>query len=138
MAEQWGSVLKDEGLTALQDYEAFISNKRAIALPSGFCADTLHPGLFDFQRDLVRWALRRGRAAIFAGTGLGKTRMQIEWGQKVHQLSGGDVLLLAPLAVAMQTIREGAALGYELHFCRSQNDVKPGINVTNYEMLHHF
>lgn len=123
----------------MRDYETFIQHKRTIALPAGFnnCPD-LHPSLFDFQQDLVRWALRRGRAAIFAGTGLGKTRMQIEWGQKVHQLTGGDVLLLAPLAVAMQTIREGAALGYQLHLCRSQDDVKPGVNVANYEMLQHF
>lgn len=108
--------------------------------PSGFNVDrdSLHGSLFDFQCDLVRWALRRGRAAIFAGTGLGKTRMQIEWAMNVHRLSGGDVLLLAPLAVASQTIREGAELGYEIHMCRSQDDVKPGLNIANYEMLHRF
>lgn len=61
--------------------------------------DALHPSLFDFQRDLVRWALRWGRAAIFAGTGLGKTWMQTEWAMNVHRLTGGDVLMLAPLAV---------------------------------------
>lgn len=108
--------------------------------PSGFNVDrnTLHNSLFDFQRDLVHWALRRGRAAIFAGTGLGKTRMQTEWAMNVHRLSGGDVLMLAPLAVAAQTIREAAELGYEITMCRSQDDVKPGLNIANYEMLHHF
>ncbi len=108
--------------------------------PVGFHVnrDTLHPSLFDFQRDIVRWALRRGRAAIFAGTGLGKTRMQIEWAMNVHRLSGGDVLMLAPLAVAAQTVREGAALGYEITMCRSQDDVRPGLNITNYELLHKF
>ncbi|GIM47013.1 hypothetical protein DNHGIG_25620 [Collibacillus ludicampi] len=121
-------------------YESFIQNKRAVMPPSGFHVDRdkLHSSLFDFQRDLVRWALLRGRAAIFAGTGLGKTRMQIEWAMNVHRITGGDVLLLAPLAVASQTIREGAELGYEIHMCRSQDDVKPGLNITNYEMLHHF
>ena len=89
-------------------YESFIESKRATMPPSGFSVDcdALHPSLFDFQRDLVRWALRRGRAAIFAGTGLGKTRMQTEWAMNVHRLSGGDVLMLAPLAVAAQTVRE--------------------------------
>lgn len=108
--------------------------------PSGFLVDreALHESLFDFQKDITRWALRRGRAAIFAGTGLGKTRIQIEWAMKVHQMSGGDVLLLAPLAVAAQTVREGAALGYDITMCRSQDDVKSGLNITNYEMLHHF
>lgn len=108
--------------------------------PAGFSIDrdTLHPSLFDFQKDIVRWALRRGRAAIFAGTGLGKTRMQTEWAMHVHKLSGGDVLMLAPLAVAAQTVREAAELGYEITICRSQDDVRPGLNITNYEMLHNF
>lgn len=121
-------------------YEEFIRNKQITMPPSGFSIDreALNPSLFDFQKDIVRWALRRGRAAIFGGTGLGKTRMQTEWARHVHQLTGGNVLMLAPLAVAPQTIREGAALGYEIHLCRSQNDVKPGLNITNYEMLHHF
>src|SRR5690606_16666345 len=98
----------------MQDYEAFLASKRATMPPVGFHVDRelLHPSLFDFQKDIVHWALRRGRAAIFAGTGLGKTRMQIEWAMHIHQRTGGDVLILAPLAVASQTIREGAELGY--------------------------
>ncbi|ABO49726.1 helicase domain protein [Desulforamulus reducens MI-1] len=122
------------------NYEKFIKQKQQIVAPSGFSVsrDDINPGLFEFQKDIVKWALKRGRAAIFAGTGLGKSRMQVEWGQKIHELTGGDVLLLAPLAVAAQTVREGAALGYEVHLCRSQDDVKPGLNITNYEMLHHF
>lgn len=124
----------------MNTYDSFISNKRSTMRPSGFAIDrdTLHDSLFDFQKDIVRWALRRGRAAVFAGTGLGKTRMQIEWAMNVHRQTGGDVLLLAPLAVAAQTIREGAALGYEITMCRSQDDVRPGLNITNYEMLSHF
>lgn len=124
----------------MQEYDFFIGNKRATMPPSGFSVDreTLHESLFDFQKDIVRWALRRGRAAVFAGTGLGKTRIQIEWAMKIHQLTDGDVLLLAPLAVAAQTIREGAVLGYDITMCRSQDDVRPGLNIANYEMLHHF
>lgn len=124
----------------MNQYEQFLQSKRTTIPPVGFSVDRdeLHPSLFDFQRDIVRWALRRGRAAIFAGTGLGKTRMQIEWAMHVHRLTGGDVLMLAPLAVAAQTVREGEALGYEITLCRSQDDVRPGLNITNYEMLHHF
>lgn len=122
------------------NYDQFIENKRSTIAPSGYSVnrDDLNPGLFEFQKDKVKWSLRRGRAAIFAGTGLGKSRMQIEWGQNIHRLSGGDVLILAPLAVASQTVREGAALGYTVNLCRTQDDVKPGLNITNYEMLHRF
>ncbi len=122
------------------NYDSFINNKRTIMPPSGFSVDrdSLNSSLFDYQRDIVRWALRRGRAAIFAMTGLGKSRMQIEWAMNVHRLSGGDVLMLAPLAVAPQTVREGAELGYEINLCRTQADVKPGLNITNYDMLHAF
>jgi hypothetical protein len=122
------------------NYESFINSKRATMPPSGFnvMREVINDGLFEFQKDIVRWALRRGRAAIFAGTGLGKTRMQIEWAMNVHRKTKGDVLLLAPLAVASQTVTEGQALGYEINLCRSQADVKPGLNIANYEMLSHF
>lgn len=124
----------------MKSYESFIQSKRVTMQPAGFDVDRgmLHGGLFDFQRDLVHWALRRGRAAIFAGTGLGKTRMQTEWAMNVHRLTGGDVLMLAPLAVAAQTVREAAELGYEITMCRNQDDVRPGLNTANYEMLHKF
>lgn len=122
------------------NYTQFIQNKRSVIRPSGFSIprQSINSGLFEFQKDITKWALRLGRAAVFAGTGLGKSRMQVEWGQKVHEQSGGDVLILAPLAVAAQTVREGAALGYTVNLCRTQDDVKPGVNITNYEMLHHF
>lgn len=121
-------------------YDSFINNKRVTMPPSGFHVglDTLSDDLFDFQKDIGRWALRRGRAAIFAGTGSGKTRTQIEWAMKVHLLSGGDVLMFAPLAVAAQTVKEGALMGYDIHLCSTQDDVKPGLNITNYEKLQHF
>ncbi len=91
--------------------------------------------LFPFQRDLVRWSLRKGRAAIFATTGLGKTRMQLEWAR----LTGKRTLILAPLAVARQTVREGALIGVSVTYARCQADAAPtGITITNYEMLHAF
>lgn len=122
------------------DYSEFLLKKRFILESSGFNIDKydLNLMLFDFQLDIVRWALAKGRAAIFADCGLGKTPMQLEWGYQVHQHTGGNVLLLAPLAVAEQTKREGEKFGIDVNICRSQEDVKPGINITNYEMLHKF
>lgn len=122
------------------NYSDFISNKRTTIPPNGFKVgvEDLNESLFDYQRDIVRWALMRGRAAIFAMTGLGKTRMQTEWAMKIHQLDGGDVLMLAPLAVAPQTVREAAELGCTITLCRTQADVRPGLNIANYDMLHAF
>lgn len=117
-------------------YQDFLSGKSHVAAPVGIEIDPgkLNPMLFDFQRDIVKWALRRGRAAIFADCGMGKTPMQLEWAHRV----GGNVLILAPLAVSQQTIREGQKFGIDVHYCRSQDMSKPGINITNYEMLEHF
>ena len=83
-------------------YESFIDSKSASSKASGLDPDSLAQHLFPFQSDLVRWALRRGRAAIFADTGLGKTFMQIEWARHVSR--HGRVLILTPLAVAQQTV----------------------------------
>jgi hypothetical protein len=97
------------------------------------------PGaLFPFQRDIVVWALRRGRAALFAGTGLGKTIMELAWGQAVHAATGGDVIHFAPLAVASQIVREAAKFGLPARLVRCQDECGPGINVTNYQKLDHF
>jgi len=117
------------------DYASFVAHKLTRAPSTGLAkVPDLHPSLFPFQRDLVAWALRRGRAALFADTGLGKTAMQIEWARHVP----GDVLILAPLAVAAQTAREGERLGVSVKVCRDGSDVEPGVNVTNYDRLHRF
>jgi len=117
-------------------YAEFLDSKRIVAPSHGLdiALKDINPALFPFQRDIVRWALRKGRAAIFADTGLGKTIMQIEWARHIP----GDVLILAPLAVSNQTIREGAKFNIAVNICRCQADAKPGINITNYEMLNHF
>lgn len=122
------------------DYESFIENKRIQIKSHGFDVDTLalNPLLFDFQADIVKWALKKGRACIFADCGLGKTAMQLEWAHQVHKHTGGDVLVISPLAVTEQTKREGDKFGIGVTVCRSQADVMPGINITNYEMLEHF
>ena len=122
------------------EYETFLNNKNIILENSGFKVDKeeLNPMMFDFQKDIVKWALAKGRAAIFADTGHGKTVMQLEWASKIHQLTGGKVLILAPLAVTEQTQREGSKFGINVTVCSSQDDVKDGINITNYEKLDKF
>jgi superfamily II DNA or RNA helicase len=116
-------------------YHAFLDRKKAIAPPCGLGAvPGLHPDLFDFQRDIVSWALLKGRAAIFADCGMGKTPMQLEWARHVP----GDVLILAPLAVAPQTVREGEKFGIPVRYCRDGSQRAGGITVTNYEMLDRF
>lgn len=121
-----------------QDYDSFLETKLIAPVISGFDVADLNPNLFDFQRVIVKWALRRGRAAIFADTGLGKTLMQTSWADAVHRETRKDVLILAPLCVAHQTVSESAKFGITVNYCRSQDGVKPGINITNYEMLEHF
>lgn len=121
------------------NYESFIASKRLVAPATGIASPpALSPKLFPFQRDLVRWALRRGRAALFADTGLGKGWMTLEWARVVAEHTGKPTLLLAPLAVANQFAREGALLGTDVRVCESGADVGPGVNVTNYQKLHKF
>lgn len=116
-------------------YADFLQRKAIVDPATGLSAiPPLAPALFDFQRDIVAWALRRGRAAIFADCGLGKTPMQLEWARHVP----GNVLILAPLAVTAQTVREGLKFGITVRQARTHADVLPGITVTNYEMLEHF
>src|SRR5699024_8029893 len=124
----------------MMQYDDFLETKRLVSEPVGFdvSINDIHQLLFPFQRDIVRWAVRRGRAAIFADCGLGKTLMQLEWARHVHEKTGGDILLLAPLAVAAQTEREGEKVGINVTVCRTGDDIQPGINITNYERLHHF
>lgn len=121
-------------------YNEFLASKRIVIPDIGVDVDhsQICPALFGWQRDIVAWALRKGRAAIFADCGLGKTPMQLEWAKHVCRHTDGNVLILAPLAVAGQTVREGQKFGIEVNVCRRQADVRPGINITNYEMLEHF
>lgn len=119
-------------------YEDFIKNKKFSYDGKGIEKIELHDSLFPFQRDIVTWSLKKGRSAIFAGTGLGKTRQQLEWARNVYNYTKQSILILAPLAVAAQTIREGEKIGINVKMCREQDDVINGINIANYEMLHKF
>lgn len=119
-------------------YATLLHRKLATVKPSGFEPSAVPASLFPHQAALVRWAIRLGRAAIFADTGLGKSRMQLAWADAVHKHTGRDVLILAPLAVAAQTVEEGAELGIAVTLCKEHSHIKPGINITNYDRLHRF
>ena len=122
----------------MSSYQEFIDSKNITNDYFGFEPKNISQSLFDFQQDIVGWAVKKGRAAIFADTGLGKTAMQIEWARQVANHTNGNVLIVAPLCVANQTVREGVKFGASINYCRSQDAVKSGINITNYEMLKHF
>lgn len=121
-------------------YTEFLQNKQRKVVSSGFekPRENLNQHMFDWQKDIVYWALKKGRAALFEDCGLGKTLQQLEWAQSVCDYTERPVLIVAPLAVAEQTRREGEKFGYQVSVCRTQNDVLDGINITNYEMLSHF
>lgn len=122
------------------DYDDFVRHKLTTVPPTGITGDvTIPDSLFPHQAALTRWALSRGRAAIFADTGLGKSRMQLAWAAEVLRHTGRSVLILAPLAVAAQTVGEGAEIGVEVRHVRDQSGVtSPAIYITNYDRLHLF
>lgn len=120
----------------MKNYKEFLNTKQ-ITAPSRSIAlrKPLNTALFPFQKAIVEWALRKGKAAIFADCGLGKTIMQLAWADQID----GKVLIVAPLAVVAQTIEEGARFGIKVTSARSASDVKAeGIYITNYEMVDYF
>jgi len=120
----------------LSSYHTFLQGKRMTAPAFGIEVplSAMHPRLFPFQRVLVQWALRKGRAALFADTGLGKTSVQLEFARLV----GERCLILAPLSVARQTVAEAKKLDLDVHYTRCGRDLVDGINITNYELLDQF
>ncbi len=118
------------------DYEKFVENKRRAEVATGHQPGDLNEHLFDFQHAIVSWAVRRGRAAIFADTGLGKTLMQLSWADEVASHTKGIVLVLAPLAVSEQTIEQGSTFGIEVkRVPHGQTPTEPGVWITNYERM---
>ena len=118
-------------------YCEFLDTKRQEGTGSGFDPVWLPDWLYDFQRSLTGWAIRKGRAAIFADCGLGKTPMQLVWAENVVRKTNKPVLILTPLAVSHQTEREAAKFGIDA--ARSADGSLPAkIVVTNYERLHYF
>lgn len=122
-------------------YTEFLKDKRTIVHPQGFdvSSDSINPILFPFQRDITRWALRKGRCAIFADTGLGKTFMLLEWSRLMAEHTCQPVIVIAPLSVARQTVREALKLDIRIDYIRSMEtvvDAQP-LYITNYEMAEH-
>ena len=113
-------------------YQKFLQSKVITTQSRGIEPGEVNPKLFDFQRDIVKWAVRKGKAAIFANCGLGKTFCELEWARLINK----KTLLLCPLAVGKQTVREGKKLGIEAIYSREPIDAQ--ITVANYEILERF
>lgn len=121
------------------DYDAFIASKVKTRRASGFEPKPIKAPLFDWQKSVVRWAIRNGCAALFEDCGLGKTAQQLEWARQVSKHTKAPVLILTPLAVAHQTAKEAEKFGIKASVAESQKDVKTsGVFITNYEKLEHF
>jgi hypothetical protein len=121
----------------MDDYQQFLDRKTQLGADSGFEPLWIPDFLFDFQRALVEWAVRKGRCAIFADCGLGKTPMQLVWAENVARKTGRPVLILTPLAVAQQTEREAQKFGIGAAVSRD-GTIPAQITITNYQKLHHF
>jgi hypothetical protein len=121
----------------MDDYSKFIERKAQLGGDYGFEPVEMPSWLFDFQSSLVAWALRKGRAAIFADCGLGKTAMELAWSDNVVRHTGGRVLLLTPLAVTHQIAADAEKFGIDAHVSRN-GVAHRGITITNYEKLHLF
>ena len=120
-------------------YEEFLARKRIIDPMTGMIdIEPMPEFMKPHQKDICAWALRRGRAAIFAGTGLGKTLMELVWGHRVASHTGKPVLAFAPLAVSAQHIREAAKFGMTAELAKTQADIRNGLFVTNYQKIEHF
>lgn len=118
------------------NYEDFVASKRRSEVATGHKPADLNEHLFDFQNAIVSWAVRRGRAAVFADTGLGKTLMQLSWADEVASHTGGMVLVLAPLAVSEQTIEQGSTFGIDVRRVPAGGTPDaPGVWITNYERM---
>lgn len=120
-------------------YEEFLAKKRMVDPMTGMSGAIELPSVMKpHQRDITSWSLRRGRSAIFAGTGLGKTLMELVWAHRVAEYTGKPVLAFAPLAVSAQHIREGEKFGIGALLAKIQDDCRNGIFVTNYQKISHF
>jgi hypothetical protein len=120
------------------NYQDFLTRKSQLGGEHGFAPTWMPDFLFDFQRHLVEWAVRLGRAAIFADCGMGKTPMQLVWAENVVRKTNGRVLILTPLAVSYQTVREAERFGIDAERSNGTTKTSARIVVTNYERLHHF
>src|SRR5208282_5922210 len=122
-----------------KDYQAFLAGKLQKDFGVGITeAFEPHGSLFDFQKHIVKWAVKKGRCAILSDCGTGKSFMQLEWANQVAKHTGGQVLILTPLAVGPQTVREAERFGIPAGMCASKYEAWNPICVTNYQKLHKF
>lgn len=130
--------MDNQGGLRSMSYYSFVESKAHVGADSGIEPSVMPDSLFPFQQFLTTWALRHGRGALFADCGLGKTPMQLTWGENFARHTGKPTLVITPLAVSFQTIAEGEKFGIECR--RSQDGSSNGapIIVTNYERLEHF
>lgn len=131
------SSIERELIVSKERYKEFLTSKkfRQTAFGKRVDEEDVHPLLFPFQRDVTTWAVRKGRCAVFLDTGLGKTLIQLEWAR----LMGEKTLIIAPLSVARQTVREGRKIDLDIHYVRNQDEVGDDrLWITNYEMVDHF
>lgn len=125
--------------TDLTAYHQLLERKIEAAPTRGLeDVPALNPSMFPFQRDVTDFLLRVGRGAAFLDTGLGKSLISLDWARVIAEHTGRPVLMLAPLAVAGQHVREAHKFDIEARVVRRPDEVSAGVNVTNYEMLHHF
>jgi superfamily II DNA or RNA helicase len=122
-------------MKTIESYRAFIASKAQGVHVHGFSPGSLNPHMKEHQAASVDFALTRGSAALFLDTGLGKSLCELEWARQVSEHTSKPVLILTPLAVAAQMVREGAKFGIDATQIRDASDVKIGVNVTNYERL---
>lgn len=118
-------------------YQQFLQERSQLGTDDGFDPEWMPDFLFPFQTDLIQWAVRKGRAAIFADCGMGKTPMQLVWAENVHRRTGAPVLIVTPLAVTFQTEHEAHKFGIEAAISRNGKPAGP-ITITNYDRLHLF
>ena len=124
-------------MEGLKNYDDFLDKKRQLGTFNGFNPINIPDFLYDFQKSLLDWSLRKGKGAIFADCGLGKTPIQLAWAESIVEKTNKRVIIATPLAVSYQTIKEGRKFGIE---CIRSDDGQPKgkITVTNYERLHLF
>lgn len=128
-------------MSEVLSYDDFLRSKEMRAEATGFDIDrdTITPYAFDYQKDIIAWACKKGKCAVLTGCGSGKTLMQLEWCRAVHTHTQKPVLIVAPLSVVRQTQGEAEKFGIcKVTICRKQEDVTDGVNITNYEMIEHF
>lgn len=125
----------------MMTYDEFLKTKEIRAEACGFDVDreNITQMAFDYQKDIIAWACKKGKCAILTGCGTGKTLMLLEWARAVNEHTNKPVLIVSPLSVVQQTERESRKFGIcNVHICRNDEDVRDGVNITNYEMIEHF